>query len=79
MTRVTPEDVRLLRILASGAADGVLQEALRGQTCDILREYHRENTMLAGTAITEQLRGVGVTEEQGKAAVAAARRLGASI
>ena len=45
----------------------------------ILREYYQENTQNTGTKMTEQLMKYGITEDDGKSAIACARRLGIDI
>jgi hypothetical protein len=45
----------------------------------ILREYYRENTMNTKAGWIEKFEKVGITEDDGKAAIACARRLGIDI
>jgi hypothetical protein len=45
----------------------------------ILREYYHENTMNTQTGWTKKFLRAGITEDDGKAAIACARRLGIDI
>ncbi len=45
----------------------------------ILREYYHENTMNTQTGWTERFLKAGITEDDGKSAIACARRLGLDI
>ena len=45
----------------------------------ILREYYRENTMGAMSQWKKEFQKAGITEDDGKSAIACARRLGIDI
>ena len=81
------EDIEFVKILANSNAT-VLQAGMNDATKKkldrqigmILREYYRENTMnTQEMTLTKKLREKGITEDDGKAAIACARRLGIDI
>ena len=80
------EDVEFIKILATSDAS-ILQAGMNDATRRrldeqvgvILREYYRENTMNTQTGWTQKLQQHGITEDDGKAAIACARRLGIDI
>ena len=47
--------------------------------CAVLREYHQENTMGVLTGLSEKFSDAGITQDDAKAAISYARRLGAQI
>ena len=55
------------------------KQRLDGQIGVILREYYHENTMNSGSEWTEAFEKAGIAEDDGKAAIACARRLGIDI
>ena len=80
------EDVEFIKILATSDStilQAGMNDATRQRLDDrvgtILREYYKENTQNTGTQGTEQLMKFGITEDDGKAAIACARRLGIDI
>ena len=86
MTELSLEDIEFIKILATSDAtilQAGMNEATRHKLDEqvgvILREYYRENTMGAQTGWTEKLSKVGIDEDDGKAAIACARRLGIDI
>ena len=86
MTDLSLEDVEFIKILAiSDAAilqagmNDVIKLRLDTQIGTILREYYRENTMNTNTGWTAKFLEFGITEDDGKAAIACARRLGIDI
>ena len=86
MMDLSLEDIEFIKILASSDAT-ILQAGMNDATKQrldnrvgmILREYYKENTQNTGTKYTEQLMKFGITEDDGKAAIACARRLGIDI
>ena len=86
MTDLSLEDIEFIKILATSDAT-VLQAGMNdatklrldAQVGVILREYYRENTMNTNTGWTAKLLESGITEDDGKAAIACARRLGIDI
>ena len=86
MTEISLEDIEFIKILATsdatilqaGMTDATRQR-LDEQVGTILREYYHENTRNAHTCWTEKLKENGITEDDGKAAIACARRLGIDI
>ncbi len=86
MINLSLEDIEFIKILAMSDAT-ILQSGMNDDTRTrldeqigvILREYYHENTMNTGTELTEQLEKFGITEDDGKAAIACARRLGIDI
>jgi lysophospholipase L1-like esterase len=80
------EDVEFIKILATSDStilQAGINDATRQRLDDrvgtILREYYKENTQNTGTQWTAQLLKFGITEDDGKAAIACARRLGIDI
>ena len=81
------EDVEFIKILTKTDAtilqagmNDATRKRLDEQVGVILREYYRENTTdTQETGWTEKLLKKGITEDDGKAAIACARRLGIDI
>ncbi len=86
MVELSLEGIEFVKILATSDAT-ILQAGMNeatktrldDQICVILREYYRENTVNLQTGWTEKFIKSGITEEDGKAAIACARRLGIDI
>ncbi|MGH1521683.1 MAG: hypothetical protein ACRBB2_04850 [Nitrosopumilus sp.] len=86
MTDLSLEDVEFIKILAISDA-AILQAGMNDATKlrldtqigTILRAYYRENTMNTNTGWTAKFLESGITEDDGKAAIACARRLGIDI
>jgi len=86
MTDLSLEDIEFIKILATSDAT-ILQAGMNDATRTrldeqigvILREYYRENTMQTSTDWTEKFLKAGIAEDDGKAAIACARRLGIDI
>jgi len=86
MTDLSLEDIEFIKILATSDAT-ILQAGMNNATRNrlddqigvILREYYHENTMNTKTTWTEKFIKAGITEDDGKAAIACARRLGIDI
>ncbi len=86
MRELSLEDIEFIKILAttdSTILQSGMNEAtktrLDSQIGIILREYFRENTMGVKTGWTEKFKKNGISENDGKAAIACARRLGVEI
>ena len=86
MTELSLEDIEFIKILATSDAtilQAGMNDATRQKLDDeigtILREYYRENTMGTRTGWTEKLLKAGIDEDNGKAAIACARRLGIDV
>ncbi len=86
MTDLSLEDIEFIKILATSDATILLagmNNATRNRLDDqigvILREYYHENTMNTKTTWIEKFLKAGITEDDGKAAIACARRLGIDI
>ena len=86
MTDLTLEDIEFIKILAN--SDSVKLQAHMNEATRyrldveigmILREYYKENTMNTKTVWIEKFKKVGITENEGKSAIACARRLGIEI
>lgn len=79
-------DVEFIKILANSDST-ILQKGMNEETMKrldsqigtILREYYKENTMKTNTKWTETFQKFGISEDDGKAAIACARRLGIDI
>ncbi len=86
MTELSLEDIEFIKILATSDAN-ILQAGMNDATRRrldeqigvILREYYHENTMNTQTRWTERFLKAGITEDDGKSAIACARRLGLDI
>jgi len=86
MTDLSLEDIEFIKILATSDAT-ILQAGMNNATRNrlddqigvILREYYHENTMNTKTTWAEKFHKAGITEDDGKAAIACARRLGIVI
>ena len=80
------EDIEFIKILANSDST-ILRAGMNDATLDrlnshggiILQEYYRENTMDQKTGWTEKFEEAGISEDDGKAAIASARRLGINI
>ena len=86
MTELSLEDIEFIKILATSDAtllqagmNDVTKHRLNEQIGTILREYYHENTMNTQTEWTKKFLKAGITEDDGKAAIACARRLGIDI
>jgi hypothetical protein len=86
MTDLSLEDIEFIKILANSDStilQAGMNEATRyrldTQIGVILREYYKENTMNTKAGWIEKFEKVGITEDDGKAAIACARRLGIDI
>lgn len=86
MTELSLEDIEFIKILATSDAMTIqagMNEPTRNrldeQIGTILREYYLENTTNAQYGWTEKFRKAGITEDDGKSAIACARRLGIII
>ena len=86
MNDLSLEDIEFIKILANSDStilQAGMNEATRckldAQIGVILREYYKENTMNTKTGWIEKFEKAGITEENGKAAIACARRLGIDI
>ena len=86
MADLSLEDIEFIKILAN--SDSIVLQAgmneatksrLDAQIGMILREYYKENTMNIKAGWIEKFEKVGITEDEGKAAIACARRLGIDI
>lgn len=86
MSKLTLSDVEFIKILANSDST-ILQAGMNEATMrrleteigTILREYYRENTMNINTNWSEQFEKAGISEDEGKAAIACIRRLGIDI
>ncbi|CAD6520645.1 conserved hypothetical protein [metagenome] len=86
MVELSLEIIEFIKILANSDST-ILQVGMNEATrCKldeqvgvILREYYKENTMNVKTGWTEKFTNVGISEDDGKAAIACARRLGIDI
>jgi len=86
MTDLSLDDIEFIKILANSDST-ILQKGMNettrrrldSQIGVILREYYKENTTNTKSGWTEKFEKVGITEDDGKAAIACARRLGIDI
>ena len=86
MPELSLEDIEFIKILATSDAtilQAGMNEATKTRLDDqigpILREYYHENTRFTGNNRTEQFERAGISEDDGKSAIACARRLGIDI
>lgn len=66
------------RYLEALGSEGIRHE-ITHKIAQVLREYYWENTRKHGTDWSEKFAKAGITENDGKAAIACARRLGVNI
>ncbi len=86
MVNLSLENIEFIKILANSNSS-ILQKSMDTATKDrfhsqigvILREYYKENTMGKQTGWIEKFENAGISEDDGKAAIACARRLGLGI
>jgi len=86
MAELSLEDIEFIKILANSDSI-ILQQGMNNATryrLDsqigvILREYYKENTMNIKAGWIEKFEKAGITEDDGKSAIACARRLGIDI
>ncbi|MBS3926470.1 MAG: hypothetical protein KGZ34_07280 [Nitrosarchaeum sp.] len=86
MVNLSLEDIEFIKILANSDST-ILQVGMNEATKyrldvqigKILREYYKENTMNTKTEWTEKFEKARITKEEGKSAIACARRLGIDI
>jgi len=86
MNNLTLQDVEFIKILANSdstmlqkSMNAATKTRLESQIGIILREYYLENTMGIQTGWIETFQKAGISEDDGKAAIACARRLGIEI
>ena len=86
MTELSLEDVEFIKILANSDAtllekgmNSATKKRLESQIGMILRLYYQENTMGVKSGWIEKFENAGISEDDGKAAIACARRLGIDI
>jgi len=86
MTELSLENIEFIKILANSDST-ILQKSMNTATKDrfhsqigiILREYYKENTIGKPTGWIKKFENAGISEDDGKAAIACARRLGLDI
>ncbi|MCH9041320.1 MAG: hypothetical protein QQN58_00330 [Nitrosopumilus sp.] len=86
MTDLSLEDIEFIKILATSDAtilqlgmNDATRHRLDEQIGVILREYYHENTRNTNTGWTKKFLKAGISEDDGKSAIACARRLGIDI
>ena len=86
MADLSLENIEFIKILANSDST-ILQKSMNSATKDrfhsqigiILRAYYKENTIGKTTVWIEKFENAGISEDDGKAAFACARRLGLDI
>ena len=86
MIDLSLENIEFIKILANSDST-ILQKSMNTATKDrfhsqigiILREYYKENTIGKPKGWIEKFENAGISEDDGKAAIACARRLGLDI
>ena len=81
MNNYSLEDIEFIKILANCNSPNLEKEIRnvlksKSKTFIILREYYRENTLGGKTGWSGEFKKLGITEDEGKAAIACARRFG---
>jgi hypothetical protein len=86
MIYLSLEDAEFIKILANSDSTSLqagMNEATKNkldvQIGKILQEYYKENTTNTKTEWMEKFEKAGITKDDGKAAIACARRLGINI
>ena len=86
MAKLSLEDIEFVKILATSDAtilelgmNDTTRKRLDEQLGVILRQYYQENTTNSEKIWTIEFEKNGINEDQGKAAIACARRLGLDI
>jgi len=86
MAKLSLEDIEFIKILATSDAtilelgmNDSTRKRLDDQLGVILRQYYQENTTDYEKIWTIEFERNGINEDQGKAAIACARRLGLDI
>ncbi len=86
MKKLSLEQIEFIKILANSEArilekgmNSILKDRLKMEIGTILREYYHENTLNQPPYWVTQFENAGISEEDGKAAIACARRLGIDI
>ena len=86
MIDLSLEDIEFIKILATSDAtilqlgmNDATRHRLDEQIGVILREYYHENTRNTNTGWTKKFLKAGISEDDGKSAIACARRLGIDI
>ena len=83
MIKYTTEDIEFIKFLANYNSARLekemeprIKEILDSRTGAILQEYYKENTLGDSIGWIEEFKKLGITEDDGKAAIACARRFG---
>ena len=86
MRDLSLEDIEFIKILANSEStlleksmNFTTKNRLDSQIGTILRDYYNEKTMGGSSEWTEKFENAGISEDDGKAAIACARRLGIDI
>ncbi|TBR09693.1 MAG: hypothetical protein EPO62_04795 [Candidatus Nitrosotenuis sp.] len=82
-----PDEEEIVRIMSNlpefshlnGAEPAKIRHEISTKVASTLREYYLENTRGTDTGWTEKFRHAGISEDDGKAAISCARRLGIDI
>lgn len=86
MDSLDPDEAEIVRIMSNlpefswlnGAEPAKIRHEI-STIANVLREYYFENTRGTNTGWTGKFRDAGITEDDGKAAISCARRLGMNI
>ena len=84
--KLTPEDIETIKILANSDSSEIElwlknkdREMLFSHISLILQEYYKEHTQQIIVGWEKEFANAGLTEDDGKSAIACARRLGMNI
>lgn len=86
MKELSLENIEFIKILANSDStilekgmNDQFRERLNSHIGSILREYYKENTRESSSYWIKKFEKAGISEDDGKAAIACARRLGIDI
>jgi len=86
MKRLSLENIEFIKILANSDSiilekgmNSIVKTRLKLEIGTILREYYHENTLNQPAYWITQFENAGISKDDGKAAIACARRLGLDI
>lgn len=86
MEDLSTQDIEFIKILAHSDSttlekgmNNATKSRLESQIGVILRQYYQENTTNSRSGWIEKFEKAGISQDEGKAAIACARRLGIDI
>lgn len=87
MSEIEQDEAEIAKIMSNlpelawlaEAEPSIIRHEINTKIAKILNEYYLENTRGGGTGWTYKFKKAGITEDDGKAAISCARRLGINI